>query len=366
MSGAGLIKELRKLQSPGFTDYMTNKDRFQRISKFVRSVLGEPAARLEIPAENDDVYVVINDKILPLASLGTGIHELVILSAAVTLIDNAVLCIEEPEIDCHPELQKKFLRYLTENTSNQYLIASHSNAFLDTPGANTYRCRLNEAGLTQCELASNASDKHALLIDLGYKPSDLLQANYVIWVEGPSDRIYINHWIRAKAADLIEGLHYSIMFYGGRLLYHLSYDSPSSEDESVVADFVRLARLNRNACIVIDSDRQAAGTDLNQTKKRIQAEFEMNSCLVCITEGRTIENYVPEATLNQAIAHVHPQTGKALIWKRFSDLTKLPPKKTIDKVSVARFVAQQAADFSLLGLGNSLDHLVQCIHERNS
>lgn len=30
-----------------------------------------------------------------------------------------------------------------------------------------------------------------LLDDLGFKASDLLQSNCVIWVEGPSDRIYI-------------------------------------------------------------------------------------------------------------------------------------------------------------------------------
>ena len=46
----------------------------------------------------------------------------------------------------------------------------------------------------------------------------ILQANCVVWVEGPSDRIYLKHWIEAVTSELIEGLHYSIMFYGGRLL----------------------------------------------------------------------------------------------------------------------------------------------------
>jgi hypothetical protein len=36
--------------------------------------------------------------------LGTGIHELTILAAAVTLVDKAVFCIEEREIHLHPEL----------------------------------------------------------------------------------------------------------------------------------------------------------------------------------------------------------------------------------------------------------------------
>ncbi len=366
LSGAGLIKELRQLQSPVRSQYEASKARFAKIVGFVRTVLGEPKAELEIPAEKDEIYVTIGGKLLPLESLGTGIHEVIILAAAVTLVDHVVFCVEEPEIHLHPELQRKFARYIAENTKNQYLIASHSNAFIDLPDVNTYRCWL-EGGRTKVELASQASDKHAILVDLGYRPSDLLQANYVVWVEGPSDRIYINHWIAAKAPDLVEGLHYAIMFYGGRLLSHLSYDEPAAPHaDSRLDDFIRLARLNRDACIVIDSDRDAAETALNQTKQRIIEQFEKASCLTWVTEGRTVENYVPEPLLSRAVNAVHPHAEDTPTWGQFVDLTRRGENKRIDKVAVARAVTREEADLSALDLDSVVTQLVERIKRRNS
>ena len=38
-------------------------------------------------------------------------------------------------------------------------------------------------------------------------------------------QIYLNHWLSEAAPDLVEGLHYSLMTYGGRLLSHLTAEA---------------------------------------------------------------------------------------------------------------------------------------------
>lgn len=358
INGSGLVRKLRKLQSPSIENYSKGKEKFNLINSFLKELINEEDAFIEIPAEPDDIYVSIRGKILPLNSLGTGIHELIILAAAVTIEDNTIFCIEEPEIHIHQSLQKKFINYILEKTKNQYLITTHSNSFLDIPNINIYHCKLVNQS-TECNLVASNIDKYGILSDLGYKPSDLLLSNFIIWVEGPSDRIYLNHWIHEKEPELFENFHYNIMFYGGRLLSHLTYDCPEIEE------FVQLSKLNHNAAIVIDSDKSTLDSDLNQTKKRVIDNFQKNNCHVWVTDGKEIENYIPEELFNRAINEVHPQKGSFVEWGQFTNMTKIKEGSTIDKVSVAKYISSHETDYSVLDLEKHIYELIECIKNAN-
>lgn len=351
-SGEGLIRTLQGWErpvNPGTANYDAARAKWVRVRNFMRDVLEDDQAELEVASNGTDLHVKLSQhgSMLHIDQLGDGIKQVLMIAATNVAYNDHFVCLEEPEIHLHAGLQRKLMHFLAKRTNNQYLIATHSAHALDSPDGRIFHVT-HDGTTTRVAPAVKAAEVQRVCADLGYLASDLLQSNYTIWVEGPSDRLYWRHWIHLVDPALVEGVHYVVMVYGGRLIesVHLLPD-PVTE-----ADLIQLLRLGRSTSVIADSDRRSGNHGLSPTIQRLREEsLQPGSGQLLVCEWvRTVENLVPRESFRRSVVKLHPVAGKRL---RVSDDPFEQPfagmkAGTYSKVQVANEVVRglERADMS--------------------
>lgn len=130
----------------------------------------------------------------------------------------------------------------------------------------------------------------------------------------------------------------------------LSHVDALPPDESKA--LISLLSINRNAAVLIDSDRRAGKSAkrkspmrLNDTKRRIKTEMESIGGLVWITEGKEIENYTPIQSYARVVGKAAPTVTP---YTQIVDLPLLRKFKK-DKMAIAHAVAPETQKSDLVG-----------------
>lgn len=353
-----LLTELNKIMSPD--SYFTNIK--------VQQVGSSTPSTWEIFLEEKDTGR------FALSKSGSGLKTILLVLINLYLIPSLseyknaqfIYLFEELENNLHPALQRRLFDYLYEysNSHNaQIFLTSHShiaiNCYFGKESTQIYHVTKTK-NISHLSEINNFIDKYEILNDLDVKASDLLQSNGIIWVEGPSDRVYINRWLQEFCKfNYKEGTDYQFLYYGGRLLSHYSIED--------IDDLINIMTTNRNAAIVIDSDKKSSSAKINDTKKRIKQEFEKNKLFCWITKGKEIENYLPTSAINE---HFNLDLKSLEQYELFPEYIKKADKNfTSHKVDFAHKIAPYITkenSKNILDLENKINILYQQIQKWNS
>ena len=265
------------------------------------------------PRDHWEIYLGEEKKgLVPLSKSGSGLKTvlLVLLNLLVApkfkdkTKSSFVFAFEELENNLHPALLRRLFQYIEKYAVSEeatIFLTTHSSTALDFFGTSEHAqiIRVSHDGESAHATRISAHfDRLGVVSELGARPSDLLQANGIIWVEGPSDRVYLNRWIElCSDGGLREGRDYQCAFYGGALLARTQFKAPDEAD----TELANLFQVNPNIVVVCDGDRSSKRVALKDRVRRIRKEVDLlRAGHIWVTRAREIENYIPGVVLGKA------------------------------------------------------------------
>lgn len=133
-----------------------------------------------------------------------------------------------------------------------------------------------------------------------------------------------------------------------------------------------MLKANRNALILIDSDKRNKQARINSTKQRIKDEFDTLGAFCWITKGKEIENYIPLEAVNsnwniQAAAPVDRYENFFSYLDRLIDGegTKFSNKKTLLAENIIPHMTRENLS-TVLDVNESMNRICSIIVAWNS
>ncbi|URX63721.1 AAA family ATPase [Luteibacter anthropi] len=272
-----------------------------------------------------------------------------------TRVEGSLCIVEEPETHMHPTLQRIAIREVSKIASErdlQVFITSHSAITIDVASSDP-SMRLFEANGWRFQ---SLTEPAKALLSLGHRPSDLCLANGIVWVEGPSDRIYLLHWlklwcVRENCLLPQENVDYAFCSYGGAALSHYTGGG--------AGDAIDIFKINPNAFVLMDrdldfendNDKGAVPRSGRSPKAKMLASISKSENPLrraWVTDGYTIESYLPDE---------FRKTYYSMDGRRLRPLTKK------SKVDVALKFADSFANFDKAHSTPTLVHMIQEIYQ---
>lgn len=181
-------------------DSLTTVDEYQIISDLLFDSTGKRLLRPEFEEASGQMRANVllpSGQKHPVDRLSSGELELLGLAYFVRRLSatGGILLVDEPEQHLHPSLQATTFATLTATANRGQIIGiSHSaNVIKSAVGARLLELKPPAEGLAnQVSPVEGSAARSELLAYLGLRPTDLIQAEFILVVEGSSDRLMLS------------------------------------------------------------------------------------------------------------------------------------------------------------------------------
>jgi putative ATP-dependent endonuclease of OLD family len=224
---------------------------------------------------------------------GSGVGSLLLLSMMQAYVDLQVgegymLLFEEPGNFLHPAAERKMLDALRSiaDSGGQVMITTHSQVFIDNRADAEMYITRRDFGVTSFEHIEE--DAFKAVDEIGARNSDILQSDFVIYVEGPSDVKVLEALSEAYVEDWKEH-NITIQHLGGT--GNMRHCEPE-----------KLKKINQNFAFLFDSDRKNADDDLKGEVQSIKEKSAREGIDCHVLERREIENYYHPDAIGEVLS----------------------------------------------------------------
>lgn len=214
-----------------------------------------------------------SEQYIPLSKMGSGIKTVVLVLLNLIAIprvtksqsNSYVFAFEELENNLHPSLLRRLFNYIADYSKKNgcyFFITTHSSIAIDLFSLNE-DSQIIHLVKENDKVYINSISEHkkggGVLKDLGVRPSDILLSNGVLWVEGPSDVIYLetllllaitNKSYKHKLNYSIQALSTAVWKYAG----FSDFSWEKIESLNLENHIISLTKLNHNHLVILDKD----------------------------------------------------------------------------------------------------------------
>lgn len=240
------------------------------------------------------IYDPYLDAEIELSNVGAGLRSIYILSLLQSFqkinSKHTIFIIEEPELYLHPQLQKDMASTLSQiSQTNQVLFTTHSPIMLR---------EFNNSNIRKVSLDTNEyfsvienTTIDDVLAEIGYSSQDILNTDFIVFVEGPDDKIIF---------ELLLKKYYNID--NNRLLI---VDTNSCKNIGFYATlkFLRRTTMSDQFAIIRDADTESRGKVFQKLRNQLAGNQFLEDYIdtatsnLFVTKYSSIEGYLFEPRL---------------------------------------------------------------------